>query len=265
MSETKGASPKDFGDQLSKMVKAIELPKRSDQKVLSDYWKRLCEFDFDLTNGELAWLKGTFGNRLYHINPEKKKSDILSKRSWSDWRDANAPNETDETWRNWRKVADQFTRSQSRKLGRSVMYATIRAEAEAARKKSGNKGPTPPVREAKVTPTPIASFVASWTVVHKELEGMGKVETAPDRFDDTKDKLAILEVQEANINTARRMLDELVAAIARARKGLEAYIAEPKKSPSAKAPKVVATKKRSTSLAKLSDTKPLSLQPALAK
>ncbi len=257
------ASPKSFGDQLSSMVKAIELPKGKDPKVLLDNWKTICEFDFDTTNGELAWLKGTFLNHLFPINP--KKIGVLNKKEWKAWRDANAADESDETLRNWRKVADKYKRPESRKLGLSRMYKTIRAEAAVARKKSGNNGPTPPVREAKVTPTPIASFVGSWEVVHAALEGMGKVETAPDRFDDPKDKLAILEVQEANIKTARVMIDELEAAIATTRTELEAYIAETKKSPSAKAPKVVATKKRSTALAKRSDTQPLSLLAATAE
>ena len=130
MTDSKTLSPKGFGDQLDKMVKAIELPKSDTPAVLLGCWERLCEFDFDTSNGELAWLKGTFLNRLFPINPEKK--GILSKKDWAEWRTAHLSDHSDETIRNWRKVADKFTRPQSRKLGLSIMYAKIRAEAAAA-------------------------------------------------------------------------------------------------------------------------------------
>lgn len=212
------------------MVKAIDLPKSNTSAIFLGCWERLCAFDFDISNGELAWLKGTLLNRQYHINP--KKQGTLTKKQWAELRKTPLLNKhSDETIRNWKKVGDKFSRPQSRKLGLSEMYAKVRAEAAAARAARGKNPPPPPIRTATDKPVPIASFPDCWDVVFEQLEGMGRVANAPDRFDDPREKLGLLEAQEANLKTARGILNELEKAIAKTRKELEDYIAESSKLP----------------------------------
>ena len=80
-------SPKDFGDQLDKMVSALQLPKSNTSEVLLGCWERLCQFDFlDCTNGELAWLKGTIGNLALEMSEKSEPVREKIALNFENWR-----------------------------------------------------------------------------------------------------------------------------------------------------------------------------------